>query len=230
MANSWRTWGLSPDDVATYDVFVRRASSCIEDFHHLFARIAGDPGKAQLPGWRERCLSSEVAIEWLAPIFVEFVQGLVLRAPDQAMNESGQKMNFRGRFVVNADHILLEAIQFEFEYLLVAGFGLHYLLTDFPTRDRIKEVNPVDLQREWLPQVLIADHSLRQYDKEQKGVPSGLAEYLYKNRIDTLLRGRLRLGFWRIRKARSYVKNLFWAGILLALTADLQTKGLTSEN
>lgn len=146
-----------------------------------------------------------------------------------AMNEFGQKMNFCSRFARHAESRFLATLQSEFEYLVTAGFGLHHLLTDFPTRDLVGAINILDLQREWLPRTLIADHSLRQYDRDQHRIPSRLAEYLYRTRIEGQVRDGLRLGFWKAGQAQSYIKNLFWAGVLLALGADLQTKGMSSS-
>lgn len=160
----------------------------------------------------------------LAPIFVEFVHGVVLREPDSSMNTFGQKMNFRGRFARRAEPSMLASLQSEFEYLVVAGFGLHYLLTEFPTRNLVGRVDTLHLQEEWIGRAIAADHSLRWYDAEQHGIPSRFVEHLYRTRLERLLRDSLRLGFWKEGQARSYIKNLFWSGVLLGLAADLQTK------
>ncbi len=195
--------------------------------NQVFASFAGDPAKAELPDWQQRRVFSRSAVGHLAPIVVEFIHGLVLREPDVAMNRFGRQMNFRGRFAPHAEPDLLATLGSQFEYLVTAGFGLHHLLTDFPGREFVAATNILDLQQEWLPRTLIASHSLRQYDRDQQGIPSRLAEYLYRTRIDGPVREGLRLRFWKVGHAQFSIKNLFWAGMLLALGADLQAQRLS---
>ena len=228
MATSWRSSGLDSDDVALYEAFAKRAESHLKDFHRLFASLSGDPVKADLEEWRQRRSSALTAIDHLAPVFVEFIQQVALRPPDPALNNFGRTLDFRARFAPRADAHLLAQLEAEFEYLLVAGFALHHLLFDFPTRDQVSAVGQTDVLREWMTKVVAADYSLRAYNKEQDGLPAGVAKLLCKTRLAELLRKRLGLGFWKRGQAESYVKNLFWAGVLLAVIADMQSKNFVS--
>ena len=106
-------------------------------------------------------------------------------------------------------------------------FGLisHFLLRTFPTRSEVERVDIALLLKEWFPSSLIANELMREYSKAVNELPRRIFEWYFEREAEPVLRGLLRFGFWRVAKARSFLRNLYFAGVRLAMQFDTATCG-----
>ena len=92
-----------------------------------------------------------------------------------------------------------------------------------PTRTEDDRVDLEDLFQRLAVDSLAADALGGDYDRGQGGRPSSIAEAWYKQHVESALKRDLRLGLWQRTKAKSWFRNVFWAGLRLGLLYDLST-------
>lgn len=105
------------------------------------------------------------------------------------------------------------------------GLVSHFLLHTFPTRSEVERVDIASLLKEWFLSSLIANELMREYSKATNELPRRICEWYFERDVKPVLRGPLRFGFWRVAKARSFFRNLYFAGARLGIQVDLATRG-----
>ena len=106
------------------------------------------------------------------------------------------------------------------------GLMSHLFLFTFPTRGDAERVDIDGLFYQWLPEALIADRRMKEYNKEINRLPLRVFESYFSSSIDLVLKEKFRVGFWKRGQCHSFLKNLFFAGARLGMMFDLKTKNL----
>lgn len=221
--SDWRNWQLPARDIRLYDSFIQRADAHLDEFIELFASVVGISTKAGSPEVLRTREMSRPLVEHAAPLIVEFIDGVVLGEPKQELNRYGEVLNFRRRFLGARQLPELQELRHHLEFLYLAGLFTHNHLTTYPTRTEISKVDVLSLQQKYMLSVLVADNQLRSYDRDQNNFPSTVAKLLFRRRVEPFLKGALGLGWWKRAKAESFCRNIYFAGILLGMLADMET-------
>jgi len=106
------------------------------------------------------------------------------------------------------------------------GLATHFSLHTFLTRSAIDKVQVASLLKEWFPFSLMASELLSEYSKEANDLPRRIFEWYFDVHAKPALGGSFGLGFWRLGKARSFFRNLYFAGARLGIQFDLSTRGV----
>lgn len=220
---NWRSFRLMPADVRQYESFIQRAAVHVDDVVKFNVAIIGGPASASHPDTQRARASTLAAADHLAPLIVEFIHTGVLGDPDSPLGEYGREMNFRFRFARHADPSVVADLALLFELIFLAGVFVHYGLYQYPTRDDLSQVDIRSLQKKWAPAAIDADQQLRSYAQDFEQLPSVIAKALYQRRVEPFLESRVEIGWSKRSRVESFVNNLFFAGILLAMMADLET-------
>lgn len=107
-------------------------------------------------------------------------------------------------------------------------FGLlfHLFYMSFPTRNNYGKVNYKTIIADWLPDTLVANIQLRNYNNEADGFPEKCFMAYFTNIKDyeNILKSEFKIGFFKRGLAFSFLKNVFYSGILFGICFDLGTK------
>jgi hypothetical protein len=76
----------------------------------------------------------------------------------------------------------------------------------------------------WLRDAVIADIKLKGWAKEY-GEAEKTFRHLYDIEVEPVLKSVFKVGLLKSGVYRSYFRNIFYAGVLLALSIDLATQG-----
>ena len=225
---NWRRWPLSPADISAYEQFLVRAEAHADKFADFFLNLAtssGQPvGRQQIEDARAITLGK---LDHLAPVVVEFFDHVMRTTLPPQTNRLGYLLAFCARFTPTATSANIALLRANLEYIFVAGMFSHHILTTFPTRQHYRRASTLEIQKAWLTDLIAADFVLRTYNKEGDELPSAIANALYETEVNLMLRDMFHVGWWKRGRAKSYVCNLFWAGVLLALINDTRSKELT---
>jgi len=104
------------------------------------------------------------------------------------------------------------------------GLMCHLLLNKFPSRDNVKQVDMDTLARLWGQRALVADITMKAYSRDLNNLPVRIFESYFTSDIEPTLKKKLKLGFWKVGKCRSYFRNLFFSGAFFGMQVDLLTK------
>ncbi|QEX16146.1 hypothetical protein FRZ44_14380 [Hypericibacter terrae] len=104
------------------------------------------------------------------------------------------------------------------------GLISHFLLRTFPTRSETGRVDVAALLAEWFPSSLVANELMRQYSKDANDLPLRIFEWHFERDTKLVVRGVFGFGFWRTAKAKSFFRNMYFAGARLGMMFDLATR------
>ncbi len=104
------------------------------------------------------------------------------------------------------------------------GLVSYWFNTGFPTRNDYIHVNFTLHIPKWLRDSVIADIKLKGWAKEYGEVGKTFRQ-LYDAEVEPFLKSEFRVGLLKRGVYRSYFRNIFYAGVLLALSIDLATQG-----
>jgi hypothetical protein len=174
---------------------------------------------------------AEIVFNTVKPVFVKYIgiclgfnKGYELGHPGiedglcftkRILNkQSTESMN-------NSDKNIIEKL---IEDTFFLGFVSHLLLYNFPTRNFIDNVNLNILAEKWSIETLRADQIMMNFDKTYVDWLKALFNKHYNTNVQPFLKNQMKIGFWKMGKCDSYFNNLFYAGSLLGLMSDLETK------
>jgi hypothetical protein len=69
---------------------------------------------------------------------------------------------------------------------------------------------------------------MNEYSEAANNLPARIFDWYFDEHARSILRESFGLGFWRLGKARSFFKNLYFAGARLGMQFDLATRGVAS--
>ncbi len=225
----WTACPLPERDMTLYLSFAERSAAYVAEFLSFFMHALGDPRKLGSPELVNTQDLTLAVTRHLTPLLVEFIHIAVMGDPNGQLGPAGRAVNFRRRFLCRARPGPLAELQSQFEYILVAGIATHHALWTHPARGEFSRVNIMELQKEWMVKSLAADARMRAYDRDRRKVPSALAAALFRDRVEPMLRGPLRVRWWKRGGAQSFVRNMYFAGVLLALMTDLRASEATQR-
>ena len=162
----------------------------------------------------------------LCKAFLSVVQGYAAGA-DIGYPGYERTMCFCSRFLQGnrqLDHCgdLRRQVDRILEDALLLGWLWHELDSGFPTREYYASVDFSDLMRRFTLDALVADASMRHYGARAPLYEAFFTEF-YDHNCEGLLKGRLRVGWWRRKACRSFLHNIYLAGTMLGVKLDLAT-------
>ena len=104
------------------------------------------------------------------------------------------------------------------------GLLSHFVLRTFPTRGEMDRVQVDALLSKWFPSSLVADQMMKQYSIDINNLPERIYLWHFANYVQPTLRKHFGFGFWRLGKARSFFRNLYFGGARLGMEFDLMTR------
>jgi len=104
------------------------------------------------------------------------------------------------------------------------GLVSYWFNTVFPTRNDYMHVDFNSHIPKWLRDAVIADIKLKGWAKEY-GEAEKTFRHLYDIEVEPVLKSVFKVGLLKSGVYRSYFRNIFYAGVLLALSIDLATQG-----
>lgn len=104
------------------------------------------------------------------------------------------------------------------------GFASYLMLYHFPTRNLIENININILAEKWSIETLRAEQIMINVDETLIDWLKAIFNQHYSTNVQPFLKNQMKIGFWKMGKCDSYFNNLFYAGSLLALMSDLETK------
>lgn len=176
-----------------------------------------------------KCIANEIFLKsqkYLKPFF-ELVEGLRPIQVSPYMASMFLPQRFLGvddplNLSVNNYTTLDQAVQGCF-YL---GLFYHFTTMIFPTRKNVDTVNFDKLINEWLPNTLVANLKMREYNSENKGMPETCFCCYYKtNDYDMVFKKDFKVGFFKRPQIKSFLNNIFYSGIMFGMAYDLSTNG-----
>lgn len=132
-------------------------------------------------------------------------------------------MNFPQRFLNRTtleatDSAVLEAAV---ERLFYLGFVYHFVFMRFPTRQNIDAVDFEELSESWLPETSVADVQFR----------DRIFDAYYKSSgTESQITTQFRIGFLKRGLVRSFLRNIYYSGMLYAMKYDLATGGVSPDS
>lgn len=201
-------------------------------FQETAERAFGTVELFEGPKFEHRKEASRPAFESLAPLGGRFLD--VVKGRRQSLGSRppvGRSICFPERFLRtrSVDQLgspVAEQLSEILDRTFFNGLLFHLFTASFPTRDRIPDLNVSALEDEWSINALVASRVMRDYDKEAGGEPSLVFRSLFNEKIEPYPKNVLRVGIWNRGKARSNLKNLYFAGALLGMIADIATRDL----
>jgi hypothetical protein len=220
---NWRSFIPMPADVRQYESFIQRAAVHVDDVVEFSAALIGGPLSVSHPDTQRARASALAAADHLAPLIFEFIHTGILGDPDLSLSAYGREMNFRFRFARHADPTVVADLALLFELLFLAGMFVHYRLYQYPTRGDLSQVDILSLQKKWALAAIDADQRLLTYAQDFEQLPPVIAKALYQRRVEPFLEAHVGFGWAKRSRVESFVNNILFAGILLAMMADLET-------
>lgn len=182
-------------------------------------------------GYRDAKSVGETIFALVMPVletFLSVVEGR-RRGSDIGFPKVETALCFPKRFLKAASTEFLptesrSALSYCLGMTLLLGLMSHVTIAKSPTRANVATVDVDSLFRQWVPESLIADMRLAEYDKQLQGLPSDLSKSYYTSAVEPMLRRQFKLGFWTLPKCWSYFNDLFFAGAYLGLILDRMTQ------
>jgi len=112
------------------------------------------------------------------------------------------------------------------EQIFFLGFLSYLLIWNFPTREKIVELDLDAFYNKWAIHSLVADKRVKGFDRQTKGLFTAVFEHFYKNSIENISKDQLKLGAFTLGKSRSYFNFLFRSGMYLGVCLDFTSKGI----
>lgn len=102
------------------------------------------------------------------------------------------------------------------------GFVTHFLFTT--SANRGCKINLDKLYYKFLPQSLVADVALKQYNLDNNGIPGKIIDLYYENEIKPKLNKYFNFGLFKRLRVRNSINNYYYCGILLGVLYDMEEK------
>jgi|GEM_PF-5168868 hypothetical protein len=102
------------------------------------------------------------------------------------------------------------------------GLTSHLILFNHPSRNRIELLNRDNLYSKFLEVAGMADAKMRAYNKDSNGIPEAVFLVQFKTVIEPVLKHDIKIGHWEMGKLRSHFRNIYFAGTILGMLADIQ--------
>ena len=196
----------------------------ISNFEDLFVQAAGIDTADE--SYRRACQLAADVFQKVSPIRKRFVDAC-LGTPYESIPSAS--LSFPDRFLrknFSRDSRVGVTLRALIEEVFDLGLMYHLIYKTFPTRDQLETVEVEALFERWAPESLVADFEYREYDRDQKRLPSKIHKICFLRKVEPILKVQLQMGYWRRMMAASFFRNAFFAGAHLGLMYDLSIKGL----
>lgn len=196
------------------------------------ARSIRDPGEyLESAEYQEAHQLAKIVFDEVKPlcyVFFGLVKGLTNSSELLRWPNYSKVMCFPERFLKRPSITHLpQSLRATLDAILEGSFFLGLLFHLFswrqPTRAEKEKVNMQELHNRWIPETLVADTRMKQYNQEFHGIPKLLFTSYYDAYIHPALKEQFGLGFWTRAKCRSYFGNLFFSGARLGMVWDVST-------
>lgn len=141
----------------------------------------------------------------------------------------GAGLSFPARFLhVQSSRDLPAPLQGTLDALIrqvfVLGLISHFSIHTFPSRSEALRVDVDHLLQEWLPFSLVSDRTMDDYCFAANNLPTRIFDWHFTVHAKPTLSKVFGLGFWRLAKTRSFLRNLYLAGARFGMHFDLATR------
>lgn len=116
----------------------------------------------------------------------------------------------------NLTELIMETFSF--------GILTQLYLFHFPTREKYSFVELYKLEKEWIVDAVAADYVMGYYGDKQNPICINILDLQFKEKIRRLLKHEFKINIFRMGSFRSFFRNLYIAGALLAMNCDRATK------
>jgi hypothetical protein len=202
---------LSPFDAGPDDDFYL-------DCSRLLSKAVGQRARNLLPKFRW----ASILIQGSVLTCSDFIDAVMLLNPIFKSSQSGGEFAAPPSHLSQKEHAAFLQLRKQFTDILLSGIATHFVLTDFPNRERLGKIEAASLKEKWYPSAAAVDE-LKQYDSDHSRLPSTIVQKIYDERFVPLLKETFGFDSSKDVEIRSFVQNIFFAGILLAMLADLET-------
>lgn len=134
-----------------------------------------------------------------------------------SMNKRLLKGNSIGSLDADTRQRLESLLQSSFQL----GLRMYHISFNFPTREKIPQIDVEALYADWIKSAMIADSKMRDLDNRSQQGLSNLFKIWYDNEVDAFFMNELGLGAWKKGRAGSWLSNLYFSGVYLGLLADI---------
>jgi hypothetical protein len=136
-------------------------------------------------------------------------------------------MFFSQRFIKENDNSKNSLSNKEVERIIkdffFLGYFYHIIYTDSNTRENVDNIESNVLFEKWLPNTVKANVIMREHIKEENKMPETQFKLFYSEKGYEQFFEKKNISFHKIAKIYSYLKNIYYCGMMLGLYCDTET-------